>query len=113
MSDQDTLVTFEIPILASGSGLTAADFSLALATGAPVGSNLVLDGSSTATKQVWVLTIPAGSSSVTVDLTADDETALVLVEATETLTATITAVNDVAPDQDHALSVGTARAPRW
>ena len=75
VSDQATLVTFEIPILASGSGLTAADFSLALATGAPVGSSLVLDGSSTATKQVWVLTIPAGSSSVTVDLTADDEAA--------------------------------------
>ena len=73
-----------------------------------MGSSLVLDGSSTATKQVWVLTIPAGSSSVTVDLTADDETALALVEATETLTATITAVNDVAPDQDHALTVGAA-----
>ena len=29
-------------------------------------------------------------------------------EATETLTATITAVNDVAPDQDHALTVGAA-----
>ena len=103
VSDQATLVTFEIPILASGSGLTAADFSLALATGAPAGSSLALDGSSTATKQVWVLTIPAGSSSVTVDLTADDEAGpAASVEATETLTATITAVNDVAPDQDHA-----------
>ena len=90
--DTDTEVTFSIPISAVGD-LTATDFALALDGATPEGSILVLDmDNSTASLEIYILTIPAGQNSVDVTLTASGDT---LVEGDETVTATITSFDIV------------------